>query len=158
MIEPIRIAFDVACPAGHAFTIWTARTSAWWPASHSVSTESGLAVVFEPRVGGRIYERTPSGVEHDWGRILTWEPPRRIVYRWHLRSDAADATEVEITFTPEAPDRTRVQIEHRGWDRLGAAAPERRQGNLAGWGGLLPHFVAATQDPAFLASLDPLGG
>ena len=84
------------------------------------ATEPGLEVVFEPRVGGRIYERTKAGVEHDWGRIVVWDPPRRLVYRWHLRVDAADATEVDITFVPRAGDRTLVQIEHRGWERLGS--------------------------------------
>jgi uncharacterized protein YndB with AHSA1/START domain len=71
------------------------------------------------RAGGRIYERTPAGDEHEWGEVLVWEPPRRLSYLWHLRFDRADATEVEITFTP-AGDRTTVAIVHRGWERLGA--------------------------------------
>jgi uncharacterized protein YndB with AHSA1/START domain len=152
MIEPIRLSFEVDCPAPHAFTIWTARTSRWWPVSHSVSTQPGLQVVFEPREGGRIFERTPAGDEFDWGQIVVWDPPRRLVYQWHLRQDRADATEVDITFVPEG-DRTRVQIEHRGWERLGAAGPARRHGNLSGWGGLLPHFVEAARDEEILASL-----
>jgi uncharacterized protein YndB with AHSA1/START domain len=105
-----------------------------------VTTEDGLSIVFEPFVGGRIFERTGAGEEHDWGRIVAWEPPSRLVYEWHLRVDRADATEVEIRFTP-SPTGTRVTIEHRGWERLGAKGVERRQGNFAGWGSLLPHFV-----------------
>jgi uncharacterized protein YndB with AHSA1/START domain len=143
-LEPLNLEFEVDCEPAHAFDVWTARTSLWWPKSHTVSTESGLEVVFEPRVGGRIFERTNSGTEHDWGRILAWEPPGRIVYEWHLRVDRADATEVEIRFEPSG-ERTRVQIEHRGWDRLGAPAIPRREGNLAGWGSLLPHYVAAAR-------------
>ena len=130
------------CGLEHAFQLWTARTSLWWPTSHSVSTEKGLQVIFEPRVGGRIYERTPAGAEHDWGEILEWEPPRRLVYLWHLRADRADATEVEIRFIAQRRG-TQVEIEHRGWERLGAPAIPRRQGNLAGWGSLLPHYREA---------------
>lgn len=144
MIEPIRLSFEVACPAEHAFATWTERTSTWWPASHTVSTQDGLTVTFEPRVGGRIYERTPEGEEHDWGEILAWEPPRRLVYLWHLRADRADATEVEISFRALERERTRVDIEHRGWERLGTAGEDRRDANRAGWGGLLPHFIDAT--------------
>jgi uncharacterized protein YndB with AHSA1/START domain len=143
-LEPIQISFDVDCEVDHAFELWTARTSLWWPPSHSVSTEEGLQVVFETRVGGRIFERTPGGVEHDWGEVLEWEPPHRLVYLWHLRADRADATEVEIRFNAQSIG-TQVEIEHRGWERLGAPAIPRREGNLAGWGGLLPHYVEAAR-------------
>ena len=146
MIEPIRLSFEVACPIAHAFAVWTARTTAWWPLSHTVSTQPGLEVVFEPHAGGRIFERTPSGEAFDWGQITLLDPPRRLVYRWHLRVDRADASEVDITFLPDTPDRTRVEIEHRGWERLGSSGPDRRMGNLAGWSGLLPHFVEAARD------------
>jgi uncharacterized protein YndB with AHSA1/START domain len=99
--------------------------------------------VFEPRVGGRIYERTASGREETWGQILAWDPPLRLAYLWHLRTDRSDATEVEISFTGQADGLTRVDIEHRGWERLGARAEDRRQANRRGWDGLLPAFVAA---------------
>jgi uncharacterized protein YndB with AHSA1/START domain len=151
--EPIRMEFEVDCPVDHAFTIWTARTSAWWPLSHTVSTAPGLTVSFEAQEGGRIFERTPSGDEFDWGRIVVWDPPRRLVYSWHLRVDRVDATEVDISFVPVPGGRTRVEIEHRGWERLGSVAAPRRAGNLAGWGGLLPHFQAATRDAAIRASV-----
>ena len=144
MIEPLHLSFEVACPADRAFTIWTAGTSTWWPTSHTVSTEPGLDVIFEPRVGGRIFERTADGTEHDWGRIVAWEPPHRLVYSWHLRVDRSDATEVEIRFTDLDRTTTRVDIEHRGWERLGARGLERRDANRAGWAGLLPSFRAAS--------------
>jgi uncharacterized protein YndB with AHSA1/START domain len=142
VIEPIQLSFEVDCDPAHAFDVWTARTSLWWPASHTVSVEPDLEVTFEPRVGGRIFERTTTGAEHDWGEILEWEPPTRLVYRWHLRVDRADATEVEIRFLAADAGATRVEIEHRGWERLGALGEARRDGNYAGWGSLLPHFVA----------------
>ena len=140
--EPLRMTFTVDCPAVHAFTVWTARISAWWPADHTVSGEAGLDVVLEPVVGGRIFERTQSGVEHDWGEVTVWEPPRRLGYLWHLRRDRADATQVEITFT-ERDGATVVAIEHRGWDRLGALGPDWREANKGGWSTLLPHYIAA---------------
>jgi len=148
MLDPIRLEFDVDCSAAHAFTIWTARTSSWWPADHTVSAEPGVKVLFEPHVGGRIFERTTAGVEHDWGRIVVWDPPRRLVYRWHLGFGPEDASEVEISFEPRAAARTLVQIEHRGWEALGARAASRREGNVAGWGGVLPFYVAAAANPA----------
>jgi hypothetical protein len=134
--------FTVDCPAAHAFTVWTARISAWWPADHTLSGATGLDVVLEPNVGGRIFERTPNGVEYDWGEVTVWEPPRRLGYLWHLRRDRADATEVEITFT-ERDGGTLVVIEHRGWDRLGALGPDWREANKGGWSTLLPHYIAA---------------
>ena len=79
------------------------------------------------------------------GRGPRWEPPHRLVYLWHLRFDRADATEVEIRFAPERADAatTAVTIVHRGWERLGAKAPERRERNRRGWNGLVPRFRAA---------------
>jgi hypothetical protein len=143
VIEPIRLDFVVACPADHAFRVWTAGIDRWWPADHTVSAEAGLTVVLEARPGGRIFERTPSGVEHDWGEVTTWEPPHRFGYLWHLRRDRADATEVEIRFVDRGDATTRVEIEHRGWERLGAEAETWRDRNHGGWATLLPHYMAA---------------
>ena len=109
--------------------VWTERIAAWWPADHTASGEPNLRVVLEGRIGGRIFERTVAGTEHDWGEVVAWEPPHRFVYLWHLRRDRADATEVEIRFFP-AGDATRVEIEHRGWERLGA---EGQAGATATW-------------------------
>lgn len=145
MIEPIRLAFDVGCSADRAFDIWTADTSRWWPADHTVSVEPGLEVVFEPRVGGRIFERTATGTELEWGEVTIWEPPRRLGYLWHLRADRADATEVSITFVPRGDAAARVEIEHRGWERLGTDGVARRDANRSGWASLLPHFTAACE-------------
>lgn len=143
MIEPLRIVFDVACPPGRTFELWTAQTSMWWPPTHTVSGEPGLEVIIEPGIGGRIFERTPGGVEHDWGEVTAWEPPSRLAYLWHLRQNRSDATEVDITFHPADSDGTTVAIVHRGWERLGASGYERREQNQLGWNGLLPHFKNA---------------
>jgi uncharacterized protein YndB with AHSA1/START domain len=146
MIEPLRFAVDVACPAEHAFETWTARIDSWWPADHTVSGLDEAEIVLERRVGGRIFERTPGGDEHDWGEVTAWEPPQRIGYLWHLRRDRADATEVEIRFIERDDGSTRVEIEHRGWERLGAEGQSWRDRNRGGWETLLPHFVAAAAE------------
>jgi hypothetical protein len=144
LIEPLRMAFEVQCPADHAFAVWTARTSSWWPVTHTVTSEPGLEVIFEGRQGGRIFERTAAGLEVEWGEITIWEPPRRIAYLWHIRTDRGDATEVEINFIEQ--DRgTRIEIEHRGWERLGARGPGWRDVNRGGWEGVLPDYRAACE-------------
>ena len=143
MIEPIRLAFDVACPPDHAFRTWTEGIDGWWPADHTVSATDDLRVVLEGRIGGRIFERTPDGIEHDWGEVTVWEPPTRLGYLWHLRRDRADATDVEIRFLDRGDGSTRVEIVHSGWERLGADAETWRDRNHGGWATLLPHFTEA---------------
>jgi hypothetical protein len=139
VIAPLRISFDVECPPEHAFMVWTTRIDTWWPRDHTVTGNADL-VVLEGGVGGRIFERTIDGTEHQWGMVTRWDPPRELAYQWHLGSDAATATEVEIRFRPEGIAATRIEIEHHGWERLGDAATERRARNQDGWDTLLPHF------------------
>lgn len=147
MIEPIRLAFEVACPRDHAFAVWTAGIDRWWPSDHTVTGTDDLLVVVEPRPGGRIFERTTGGTEHDWGEVTVWEPPSRFGYLWHLKRDRADATEVEIRFVV-AGEGTRVEIEHRGWEALGADGETWRDRNHGGWATLLPWYVAAAEAAA----------
>jgi uncharacterized protein YndB with AHSA1/START domain len=142
VIEPLHLTFDVGCPPEQAFELWTARTGTWWPTSHTVSAQPGVEVVIEPGVGGRIYERTAKGEEHDWGEVTGWDPPSRISYLWHLRQDRADASEVEITFAATPGTGTRLSIVHSGWDALGARGADQRESNQRGWAGVLPHFGA----------------
>jgi hypothetical protein len=138
--------------------VWASRTSLWWPADHTVTGGPELEVVIEPRVGGRIFERTASGDEVDWGEVLVWEPPRRLAYLWHLRTDRADATEVEIAFVPTGARSTRVEIDHRGWERLGGRGPAWRARNLRGWETLLPPFVSACTELVELETGGTNGG
>jgi hypothetical protein len=144
MPEPLRIDQELACPPEHAFRTWTERFGTWWPPSHTVSG-SPETIVLEPRAGGRIYERTPDGDEVDWGWITAWDPPHGLTYRWHLRRDASDATDVDIRFVG-IDGGTRMEITHTGWERLGAEAETWRNANRGGWGGLLPHFAAAVDE------------
>ena len=142
MSDPLRFSFDVACDADHAFATWTRRISLWWPPDHTVSG-SPEAVVLEGLIGGRIYERTAHGEEHDWGVVTAWRPPVLVGYRWYLGGDADRATDVAIRFVPLDAQATRVEIEQSGWERLGAAAGELRDRNRSGWESLMPHFRAA---------------
>ena len=143
MMEPIRLRFDVACPVDHAFEVWTSRIALWWPRDHTVSAEDDLTVVLEGHCGGRIFERRSDGIEHDWGVVTIWEPPTRLAYTWHLKRDPSDATDVEIRFIPIGEVATQVEIEHRGWERLGADGESWRLRNQGGWSTLLPYYKAA---------------
>jgi uncharacterized protein YndB with AHSA1/START domain len=143
MNEPLTMSFDVACSPEHAFSVWTTGIGSWWPRDHTVTGRPDLDVVLQGRLGGRIYERTSDGVEHDWGEVTLWEPPTRLAYIWHIGQDRANATEVEVRFSAQGAADTRIDIEHRGWQRLGAAGEERRAQNRGGWEALLPRFLAA---------------
>ena len=145
MISPLRISFEVACPAEHAFAVWTSRIGTWWPRDHTVTGEADLTVVLEGEVGGRIFERTSGGVEHDWGAVTIWDPPATLGYSWHLGRDRDDATDVEVRFVAEGEATTRIEIEHRGWERLGESATVWRDRNRIGWETMLPHLVAAIE-------------
>jgi len=148
-MEPIELRFTVACSPVHAFEVWATRTSLWWPHSHSRSGDPGLTVTIKPRPGGRVYERTPAGVEHDWGEVLAWEPPARLAYLWHIYGERKDATEVDVRFAAsgDATTATTVTIVHRGWERLGARGHDLRRRNRQNWDGLLPHYLRACRLP-----------
>jgi hypothetical protein len=141
MTSPLRISFEVACPAAHAFEVWTGQIGTWWPPDHTVTGHPDL-VVLQAGVGGRIFERAVDGVEHEWGHVTRWDPPKQLTYLWHLGADPARATEVEIRFVPQGDAVTRIEIEHRGWEGLGDAADAWRDRNRVGWSTLLPHFQA----------------
>ena len=145
MIAPLELSFEIECPAEHAFDVWTTRLSVWWPAGHSASGDPDASVVFEPRLGGRIFERTPDGTEIDWGEITRWDPPVRLGYLWHIARDRSDATDVELTFVDIGNGRTRLDIVHAGWERLGARGLAWREANTSGWDALIPRFLEAAE-------------
>lgn len=148
MTAPLELSIDVACSPEHAFEVWTSRIASWWPRDHTVSGTADLLVVFEPGVGGRIYERTATGDEHEWGQVTGWDPPTRLAYLWYLGRDRDAATDVEISFVANGEAGTRVHIEHRGWERLGESAEEWRGRNRLGWESLLPYFESAIEEGA----------
>jgi uncharacterized protein YndB with AHSA1/START domain len=140
------MSFDVACSAEHAFHAWTSGIAAWWPPDHKASGDPSSVVVLQGAVGGRIYERTSEGVEHEWGEVTVWEPPARLAYRWHLGRDPDAATEVDVTFLARGTGETKVEIEQRGWEQFGAAAEQWRDRNSFGWQAVIPYFIRAMQD------------
>lgn len=143
MIEPLRLSYVIDCPVEHAFEVWTTRLSTWWPTGHSASGDPATTVVLEPRLGGRIFERTSDGTEIDWGEITRWSPPSRLGYVWHIGRERADATDVELSFIDLGEGRTRLEIEHTGWERLGTEGVAWREANTNGWDSMIPGYLAA---------------
>ena len=141
-MEGIDKEFEVAASVGHAFEVWTGRTGMWWPPSHTVGGDRHDRIVFEPEVGGRIYERTVDGQEHEWGEVVAWEPPHRVAYLWHLFFDRSEATTVEVTFAG-LDSATRVRIRQTGFEQLGAPGQVRRDRTDAAWDAILGLYRAA---------------
>jgi len=130
-LAPLVVEFRIAAPVAHAFDTWVARAALWWPRGHTV-TGAPAAVVFEPRVGGRVFERGAVGHEHVWGEVLAWDAPSHVRYLWHLFFPRAEATVVDVTFTP-ADGGTEVRLVQTGWDALGDQGPVRRERTVTGW-------------------------
>ena len=152
-IAPVRRSVFVKAPPERAFRVFTEGFASWWPKSHSVIDADQEAAYIEPEVGGRWYERGVDGAECDWGRVLAYEPPGRLVLSWLLNHefepdpDPSNASEVEITFTREG-DGTRVELEHRGFERRGEGGGAQVAESVAGeggWSGLLVAYAEAAQ-------------
>lgn len=141
----IRKSLDVGVPVETAFRVFTEEIGSWWPlASRSVALEDAADLVVEPRVGGRVYERTRGGEEHLWGEVLAWEPPLTLTFSWHPGRAAETGQEVEVHFTPSV-DTTLVELEHRGWEQLvgpGGQIPEHFE---TGWDEALALYVEAVR-------------
>jgi hypothetical protein len=160
---PVRKTVTVGASIEHAFQVFTAGFDSWWPRSHSIGGVPLKEAVIEGKVGGRCFQRSADGSECDWGRILVWDPPSRFVIAWQLNpqweheADPAKASEVEITFSAAPDGSTRVDLEHRHFDRHGAGAELMRKGvdSPEGWGGLLQMYatIAGRTVPAALGPI-----
>lgn len=143
-LEPLVHSVEVRCSPSKAFDTWVFRPGTWWPLKdHSTFGAEAAAVLIEPGIGGRIYERNRKGDERDWGRITGWEPPSTLGFTWHIYGGPHEATNVEVTFEQIDESRTRVTVVHSGWERLAERAAELRNGNRVGWTALLTAFSAA---------------
>ena len=140
-LVPIVVEFDVDASVERAFQVWTERCAMWWPRSHSMSQADGFAVVFEPHVGGRVYERGADGVEREWGEVTVWDPPHRVEFLWHIFLDRDKATNVSVTFIPGASGTT-VRLENSGFEVFGDAAPERTERVGGAWQGIIAEYRA----------------
>jgi uncharacterized protein YndB with AHSA1/START domain len=140
----------VDAPVEHAFTVFTDDIGSWWPPEHHILEAELAEMVFEPREGGHVYDRGVDGSECRWARVLTYDPPNRVVFswdittQWQIESDPERTSEVEVRFVPEGPERTRVELEHRNLDRHGDGWEAMRDavGSPDGWGAGLRAFAA----------------
>jgi uncharacterized protein YndB with AHSA1/START domain len=125
---PVRRTITVAASQERAFQVFTEQFGTWWPKEYHIGEAEMADFVLEPKVGGRWYEVGVDGKECDTGRVTAYQPPDRLTLAWHLDGDwqydpdPAHASEVEVRFIAEGPERTRVELEHRGFDRHGDGA------------------------------------
>lgn len=148
-----RIVRQLVVPASaeHAFGLFAGGMAAWWPPEYTWGGEVLQWIGVEPRVGGACFERGPEGFRCDWGRVLLWQPPRRLVFTWQIgpdrvpQPDPARASEVEVRFTPAGAAETRVELEHRHLSRHGERGDAYRAALEApgGWDHLLARYAAA---------------
>ena len=138
-IESVVKTVTVACTPEEAFRYFTADFGMWWPAATqsvvayaSEFKDKPASVLFEPHVGGRIFERARSGEEYIWGTVLAWEPPAFVAFTFHPGCDAKEAQRVDMTFSP-VPDGTKVVLTHSGWEKLSANAQKTRDSYNQGW-------------------------
>jgi uncharacterized protein YndB with AHSA1/START domain len=148
---PVRQSITVNAPIERAFTVFTENIDSWWPREYKIGATDMKAAVLETRLGGRWYEQDVDGSECEWGQVLAWEPPTRVLLSWQISShwqyepDQARSTEIEVRFTAESGTRTRVDVEHRRFDRLGPGRDEMHSAvsGEGGWSMMLAGFAAA---------------
>ena len=150
----VRKALRVHAPPAVAWRVFTEKIGTWWPlALYKIGKVNAVDAVIEPRVGGRWYERGEDGSTCDWGSVLVWEPPSRLVLSWDITADwqydPALKTEVEVRFVAEGKG-TRVELEHRRLDRFGARRDEMRRifETEGDWGRLLALFARVAEGSA----------
>ena len=149
-IKAVLKTITVKTSVEHAFRVFTEGVDTWWPRSHHIGKAPMKKCIIEGRPGGRCYSEQTDGTECDWGRVLIWEPPLRLVMAWQIthewgyEPDLAKASEVEIRFTPESGGRTRVDLEHRHFERHGAGGAPMRTAvdSEGGWSTLLQMYAA----------------
>lgn len=147
---PVRQSVTVRAAPAAAFAIFTEDFDSWWPRSHHIGRSPMKKAFVEGRAGGRCYTLQEDGTECDWGTVLVWEPPRRLVLAWQISAgwqyepDLAKSSEVEVQFAALADGRTRVDLEHRGFERMGPTGDAMRSAvdSPNGWTGTLALYVA----------------
>jgi uncharacterized protein YndB with AHSA1/START domain len=145
----VRTSVVVSASQEHAFSVFTQGIGSWWPPDHHILQGELAEMVFEPHVGGAVYDRATDGTECRWGRVLAYEPPNRFVItwnislQWQLESDPGKVSEIEVTFLPESDTTTRVELTHRHLDRHGPGWEQMRDavGSPDGWQRGLTRFA-----------------
>lgn len=132
-LQPIRKSVTVSRPVSETFEVFTAGIARWWPlARYSINESRAKSCGIDPFVSGEVYEVREDGVRCPWGKVLVWEPPHRLVLSWHPGREPEEAQEVEVRFTG-VEGSTRVDLEHRNWQKLGEAAAAARKSYDGGW-------------------------
>jgi uncharacterized protein YndB with AHSA1/START domain len=151
----VRKVLSVKAPPAVAWRVFTQQMGSWWPLGvYKIGKANAVDAVVEPRVGGRWYERGDDGSTCDWGTVLSWEPPSRLVLSWDISADWQPdpnlKTEIEVRFIAEGKDATRVELEHRRLDRYGARRDEMRTifDKEGDWGRLLTMFARVAEGPS----------
>ena len=148
----VRKMMNVQAPPAVAWRVFTEQMGTWWPlAVYKIGKANAVDAIIEPRVGGRWYERGEDGGTCDWGSVLSWEPPSRLLLSWDINADwqydPKLKTEIEVHFVAVGEDATRVELEHRKLDRYGARRDEMRAifETHGDWGKLLERFARTAQ-------------
>jgi uncharacterized protein YndB with AHSA1/START domain len=150
----VRRQIVVQAPIERAFAVFTDRFGDFKPPEHNMLGVAIAETVFEPKVGGHIYDRGVDGSECRWARVLAFEPPDRVVFswdispQWRIETEPDNTSEVEVTFVAEGPQRTRVELEHRHIDRHGPGWQALRDGvaNNEGWPLYLERYAALLKE------------
>jgi uncharacterized protein YndB with AHSA1/START domain len=150
----VRNSILVEAPIERAFSVFTDGFGSFKPPEHNILAVEIAETVFEPRVGGHLYDRGVDGSECRWARVLAYEPPNRVVIswdispQWQLETDPEKASEVEVRFFSETPDRTRLELEHRNLERHGEGWEGVRDGVAGdeGWPLYLQRFAEQLED------------
>jgi uncharacterized protein YndB with AHSA1/START domain len=145
----VRKTVTVNASQATAFRVFCEEIASWWPlGEYTIGTQPAVAVVLEPRQGGRWYEQAADGTQCDWGRVVAWQPPERLVVTWEISADWAPdssiSSEIDVHFVPDGPSTTRVELEHRNLGTFGDRAETMRGifDSENGWTGLLARYAA----------------
>jgi uncharacterized protein YndB with AHSA1/START domain len=148
---PVRKSITVKADAVRAFEIFTGGIGRWWPRSHFIGSSPQQEVMMEPRAGGRWYEIGEDGSHCNWGKVLAWEPPVRVLLAWQISADWKYdpdlITEVEVRFTALSEAETRVDLEHRNLERFGDKVEGMRTqiDSPNGWTTILKLYAEAAE-------------
>ena len=154
VVAPVRKSVTVNANAERAFRVFTEDFDSWWPRTHHIGKSPMKKGIVEGKVGGRCYTQQEDGTDCDWGQVLVWDPPHRVVLAWQItpewgyQPDLAQSSEVEVRFTAIPEGGTRVDLEHRHLERHGAGVGPMRtaiDSEEGGWGRLLRLYAARVE-------------
>ena len=148
-LDAIQKSIIVRCDLEQAFRVWTEQIDVWWPKGHSRSGDPRTTVLLERRLGGRLYEQTPMGVEHTWGHVIAWNSPRHFVMHWYLGSSPDQPTRVEVHFSALANGDTRVDLLHQGPELIGELWGRTKAVFITAWAHVLTAYGAACTADVF---------